>query len=158
MGKIKHCLQCGKKHINTKFCSKKCLAKTRKPTLCKICNTKIHDGWISTKYCDICRYTKNPNFQDWSKITFQDLHDKLPTCQVHARIRGLSRCIYNKSPKPKECFNCKYSKHYEVCHIKPINSFDKNTPISIINDIENLISLCPNCHWEFDHGILSIPF
>ena len=25
-----------------------------------------------------------------------------------------------------------------------------------INDISNLVALCPNCHWELDHGILVI--
>lgn len=51
----------------------------------------------------------------------------------------------------KSCQKCGYDKHVEVCHIKPIASYDIKTPIDIINDPANLIVLCPNCHWEFDH-------
>jgi hypothetical protein len=49
------------------------------------------------------------------------------------------------------CKFCGYSKHVEIAHIKPINEFDNNAKISEINDISNLIQLCPNCHWEFDN-------
>ena len=51
----------------------------------------------------------------------------------------------------KSCEQCGYDKHVEVCHIKPIQSFPSQTAIDIINDISNLIVLCPNCHWEFDN-------
>jgi len=39
-----------------------------------------------------------------------------------------------------------------VCHIKAVSDFDENTPIVIINSIDNLMALCPNCHWEFDNN------
>jgi len=29
--------------------------------------------------------------------------------------------------------------------------FDENTPISVVNDIENLVALCKNHHYEFDN-------
>ncbi|MFZ8310550.1 HNH endonuclease [Staphylococcus aureus] len=51
---------------------------------------------------------------------------------------------------------CGYAKHYEVCHIKAINQFDSNTRLSEVNDINNLVALCRNCHWELDHGLISI--
>lgn len=51
----------------------------------------------------------------------------------------------------KYCNVCGYDKHYEVCHIKSIASFKSNTSVSIINDLTNLIALCPNCHWEHDN-------
>ncbi len=49
------------------------------------------------------------------------------------------------------CAKCGYDKHVEVCHIKPISSFDKSTPLGIVNGKENLMLLCPNCHWEHDN-------
>ena len=49
------------------------------------------------------------------------------------------------------CECCGYDKHFEAAHIKPIGSFPLDTPISDINSLENLVSLCPNCHWEFDN-------
>lgn len=39
------------------------------------------------------------------------------------------------------------------CHIKAIKLSIKSTRISEINSLDNLIALCPNCHWEFDAGL-----
>jgi predicted restriction endonuclease len=25
-----------------------------------------------------------------------------------------------------------------------------------VNSLDNLLGLCPNCHWEFDHGLLRL--
>ena len=44
-----------------------------------------------------------------------------------------------------------YDKHIEIAHIKAIKDFDPDTRLSQINDVSNLLPLCPNCHWEFDH-------
>ena len=51
---------------------------------------------------------------------------------------------------------CGYDKTYEVAHIKAVSEFSDDALISEINDINNLIALCPNHHWEFDHLQLDI--
>ena len=63
--------------------------------------------------------------------------------------------MYNKD-LPKACQKCSYDKHVELCHIKPINSFDDSATVGEINDPKNLLVLCPNHHWEFDNGILKL--
>jgi len=50
-----------------------------------------------------------------------------------------------------QCCKCGYDKHFEVCHIKPISSFPPDTLLIDINHPDNLMALCPNCHWEFDN-------
>jgi 5-methylcytosine-specific restriction endonuclease McrA len=67
-------------------------------------------------------------------------------------IRGRAR----NSVEISSCQNCGYSKHVEVCHIKPIHSFSDDTLIDDINRLDNLLFLCPNCHWEFDRGLLEM--
>lgn len=58
---------------------------------------------------------------------------------------------------PHNCANCGYDKHFEVCHIIPIKDFNlSEVSIFEINNKQNLIHLCPNCHWELDNGHLSI--
>lgn len=52
------------------------------------------------------------------------------------------------------CKNCGYEHHTEICHKKAVADFDKESTIGEINHIDNLICLCPNCHWEFDNGKL----
>lgn len=56
----------------------------------------------------------------------------------------------------KECSVCGYNKHYEVAHIKAISSYSEDALISEINEISNLIALCPNHHWEFDNNIINV--
>ena len=55
-----------------------------------------------------------------------------------------------------KCLSCGYSKHVEICHIKGISKHDDDTPISKINDLKNLITLCRNHHWELDNGLSSL--
>lgn len=68
----------------------------------------------------------------------------------------LAQKVYEASDKPHYCANCGYKRHYEVCHVKGISTFSDENKISEINDINNLIALCRNCHWELDNGLLSL--
>ncbi len=61
-----------------------------------------------------------------------------------------------QSNRPRVCHNCGYDKHVEICHIRAIGDFPDETPVSVVSGIENLVALCPNCHWEFDRGLLKI--
>ena len=56
----------------------------------------------------------------------------------------------------KQCKVCSYSAHVEVCHIKGISEFPKETLLSEVNNLDNLIYLCPNHHWELDNGLLKL--
>lgn len=49
---------------------------------------------------------------------------------------------------------CGYNKHVEVCHKQAIHTFSETATIGEVNAPENLLILCPNCHWEFDYGLL----
>lgn len=70
-----------------------------------------------------------------------------------------ARKLYSQSNKPKKCICCGYDKHYEVAHIKAVSDFSDNALISEINNINNLIALCPNHHWEYDNTDFDItPF
>jgi len=69
-------------------------------------------------------------------------------------IRAKARALCNKYPNI--CMNCGYNKHVEVCHIHPISLFPMDAAIDEINDLSNLVLLCPNCHWELDNLDLQI--
>jgi hypothetical protein len=58
---------------------------------------------------------------------------------------------------PQICILCGYSKFVECCHRKPVKSFSLTALIREINHASNLILLCPNCHWEFDHNMVALP-
>lgn len=121
-----------------KFCSKECLRGKYSLIYPKKEKTeKLPKELIQDKYSKSDIFSKCKNWQSARSII-----------QKHARK------IYNSSGKLKQCLICGYVKHYEVCHIKSVSSFENKVKIKEINDISNLIALCPNCHWEFDNGLL----
>jgi hypothetical protein len=68
-------------------------------------------------------------------------------------IRQLNR-IWNAELTRKKCQNCNYSKCVELAHIKAIANFSENTLLKEINHKDNILSLCRNCHFELDSGLL----
>lgn len=101
-------------------------------------NLDIND--LKKEKCEISSLTKKELFE--SRSNWQN---------ARSTIQKDARKTYKESDKPKECIVCKYNKHFEVAHIKAVSDFDDNSLISEINDINNLIALCPNHHWEYDN-------
>lgn len=142
-----------------KFCNHSCSAaynnshKEKTAYYCPKCGDLMGFGYLykRKKCCEKC----NPNVKNWSEITYGEAKNRRGY-QVNSRIRELARIYYAQEHKETVCMNCGYSKHVEIHHIKSISSFSDDTPISTINSPENLIALCPNCHWEADNGLLDI--
>ena len=107
----------------------------------------------------ICRDCSNEYRAKLSNITIDStIGDKTYTNHKYAKygyIRWHARKTY-LALGINSCENCGYSKHIEVSHIKGVASFPPETTIRQVNTIENLIGLCPNCHWEFDHDNLTL--
>ena len=94
---------------------------------------------------------------DITKSTKGDLINKRSNWQSwRSTIQKNARSVYQNSNKPQHCVVCGYDKTYEVAHIKAVSDFDDDTLVSEINSVDNLIALCPNHHWEFDHGQLDV--
>lgn len=151
------------------------------PNICKQCcniilvpdNTRVSDTRVK-KFCNrkcasifnnhkrakpkiIIKKARQCNLR--LNITKQELFDRRANYQsARSCIRNnASKVFYSKNKYPK-CSVCGYDKHIEVAHIKSVSSFSGNALIYEINDISNLIGLCPNHHWEFDNGLLDIDF
>ena len=147
------CKACGHKTNNPKFCGRSCSAKfnnnkfpKRKPLgICLDCGGPCKKRG---KRCLSCS-SKNRSFFD--KSTMGDLRKHK---NMHQRLRYHSRKV--GSVLENVCLNCGYSKHTDVCHIKDIKDFTDDCLVSEVNDINNLVRLCKNCHWEFDNNLLEI--
>ena len=145
-----------KKTINH-YCSSSCAAKVNGIKFpkravegnCKQCNTPIPS---SLSYCKKCKIEKI-SFND--QTLYQATRDG-KKASAYCTIREYARKNLLQSGIQKCCKNCGYEKHVESCHIKSISSFDLEITIKEINDLSNLVFLCPNCHWEFDKGILKL--
>lgn len=151
---MNNCNKCNKETTNVKYCSRSCAnsvnnSKFKKRKLknkCKLCSTKIYSDVV---YCTNCWKTKKIGCD----ITLKEsINNRLHKSSAFALIRARARKIA-KDNNMNICEFCNYTKHVEICHIKPISTFPDNTKISIINSITNLKALCPNCHWEFDHNL-----
>lgn len=152
-----NCLNCQDETLNPKFCSRSCAATynnkrnpKRKPEgTCKDCgkpNTR------SRTYCKDC-WPQHAS-RDWSKVTLEQLKGE-GNANFHGRypmIRALSRKAYINSNQPMKCKVCSYDLHVDICHIKDIKSFPSSASIADINNVDNLVALCKNHHWEFDNG------
>lgn len=160
----KLCKNCNNETTNPTFCSSSCAAKFNNKKfpkrklekfLCSKCNTELkRKSWKDRRtLCDSC----NPMVVEWESITYGEMTGKR-MFQKNSRIRELARKKFLKIHSNPSCRNCGYSKHVEVCHVKGISTFSPDTKISEINDLKNLIGLCPNCHWEFDRGLLHLEF
>lgn len=145
-----------KKVINN-FCSRKCAAtynnklypKRPHTNMCRLCGDRTKKG--SAKYCEKCY----PDF--CLKSNSEKTIEEIENSKQNTRYSPIRRHARNQMKNvPKVCKNCGYDKHVDCCHIIPVCSFPKNTKLSIVNNKNNLIFLCKNCHWEFDHGLLKI--
>ena len=124
------------------FCSRSCAAtfnnKNRPPTTkynpkhtCLKCGKLVR----KTKHCTFNKYCKNCLDE---KIFAISLIKKGETNTTRRKIATHARRMLQKSDIPKICSICKYDKHVEACHIKPVKDFPDGTLISIINAINNL--------------------
>lgn len=155
---VRACIVCGKETTNPKFCSRSCSAiytnhehpkRQKKTRFCKNCGAEIETG---KTVCDNCNSKRSIDY--WSGKTLADIEHPFQY-QVSNLLRGIARRVYQQANRPYKCQNCGYDKHVEICHIRAINTFPNDTPVLVVSGIDNLIALCPNCHWEFDHGLLN---
>ena len=162
------CKGCGvefdKNHWHVKrsvshFCTRSCAAvynNTHRPSRlkkkCKSCSCLIISQWT---YCEDCRVNKRRQ---------TDMFDESKSIAYYAsktndmnKYRGV-RLLAKRTTRlwPQICKICSYSLHVETCHIRSISSFPTDTLVSVVNADDNMILLCRNCHWEFDHGITKL--
>lgn len=136
---------------------------------CKSCGAIIlfknrtnNNGYYTKrKYCDACakiNRIKNRGDNLFTNITKGELFNNRKQQWQSARssIQKDARIKYLNSNKQLICFICGYNKHVDIAHIKSVSKFPNETLISTINDPSNLLALCPNHHWEYDHKLINI--
>lgn len=120
------CIQCGK-------------LRDYRSALCQSCRNLEHKKKCETITIKKLKQKHKNKIQSW----------------YSSEIRNFNR-VWNKHLLNFGCQICGYNNHIELCHIKPICSFNENSMLKEINDESNNVVLCPNHHWEFDNGIITI--
>jgi len=167
------CENCSKEFFKNKseaarsprhFCSRSCAnskhntekaKRSKKQRTCTLCTKSYIQTKARRKICEVCFVP--PLCKD--NMTLSQCKDKLSVQGKHpswytVHVRGHNRTKNKKLAT--SCQKCGYSKHVECCHIKPVASFEGNATLAEINHVDNIVVLCRNCHWEFDHNQLSI--
>jgi 5-methylcytosine-specific restriction endonuclease McrA len=155
---VNKCKQCNADTTNPKFCSRRCStifsnknSPRRKRTNRCSCGNLILSN---RKKCSECiSKTKS----DYLNMTLEEYYNRPFMINKHPswrfdRVRQFAKQWFPELKK-RSCSHCGYSKHVEICHIVPISKFEKSAKLSEVNSINNLLVLCPNCHWEFDNGL-----
>jgi hypothetical protein len=145
-----------RKNCKHSFCSKSCsaiytnkhrpLSSYRQPEgFCNDCNKKISS---TLKWCKDCKQNriKYGDGKTLQEVIYLNHHKSSAFALVRERARKKAKDLGWVS-----CKHCGYDKHIEICHIKSIASYPLETLVSEVNSEENLLPLCPNCHWEFDN-------
>lgn len=166
------CVHCGTLTRNPKYCSSSCAAKVngslypkrinhRTPRFCRFCEStfflsKTHK---SKNICESCYLAwksghVNRDTKIGALLNSKSVKGKHPSWKA-ANVRMLNR-KWNCTLLEKPCARCGYDLHVELAHIKAISSFPISATLGEVNDPDNVIQLCPNCHWEFDNGIFSL--
>jgi hypothetical protein len=161
------CLQCGEpilphkgeklsETVRRRFCTRSCAAshnnssavapkKKARPRFCVECGVRVAttapEG--SRILCASCTDTllhRLPNLTP-GEASAADL--RLHIRQVMA-------------DRPRMCAQCGYAVHVETVHLRPAEDFLPGTPLAEINAPTNLVYLCPNHRWEYEHGLISL--
>lgn len=142
-----------------KYCNHSCAMKgqgprpkiARKSTTCSKCGCVfdlkrgLADQFLKRRVCDACNR---------SMLTKGEIFANYPVHSAHSLIRSHARITTQSKGRGLTCMVCGYAKHVEVCHRKPVSKFSADTMLTTINDLGNLVVLCRNHHWEFDHKLL----
>lgn len=152
---VKPCEKCGRLTKNPSFCSRSCAAKQtnkipkRKRTLvCSSCGESMVARKAKGVYMTKCQECYREERDAIETSTKRELLTN--DTQRYRKIRYRARRDLVRLGKTS-CDKCGYAKHVEACHRIPIREFPLDAPIYEINSPDNLMALCPNCHWEFDN-------
>jgi len=118
--------------------------------LCHRCGNEKSRG---ATYCQKCK----------SEITLQSVWKKSIDEYL---LNGNSRTKYSAIRRwakkylsflgiEKKCSLCGYDTAVDVCHIKPIGDFLPDGLMGEVNDLANLLYLCPNHHVELHMGLVN---
>ena len=134
---------------------------------CEICGIEIefkrmkNGSYHKRKYCKKCLQeirAKNRGANTYIvNLTKSQVFGRYSKYYIgRSMIRKHAKMVFDRGSKEKKCFICGYDKHVDIAHIKNVSDFEGSTLMSVINNIDNLVGLCPNHHWEYDNGKIDL--
>lgn len=125
----------------------------RHDKICVQCKSTFLGG--SANLCPCCRnLARNMKLygKQYGQLTLGELRSRHKNYTGYrSKISFHARLSYVNSNLPMACSVCGYIKWVDIAHRKPVSDFDNSATVDAVNDIKNLVPLCKNHHWEFDH-------
>ena len=140
-----------------KFCNHSCSSsysnqkrfKTKKNRACRECGGVIH------RHAKLlCRKCIDNKFLQTTKGELKSRRNSYQS--FRSSVRNHAQKVFEESGQRAECIVCSYTQHIDVAHIRAVSDFPDEATFKEINSLDNLVALCPNHHWEFDHGVLKL--
>lgn len=106
--------------------------------------------------CDACRKAADSIRRD---TTLGELAKSIDDQGIHPSWRWSEvryDCRRVNGNRPRVCQHCGYDVHVEFAHVKALSMWPADATLTQVNDPSNVLVLCPNHHWEFDNGKLSL--
>lgn len=151
------CKNCLKETNNPSFCSRSCNATYNNKVIikrkwhCKSCHKEKPRPSKHARLCADCNEKSLPKHLTLKSLRdFYRHKDNKHRQNEYVYVREQSRRIALANGMNK-CEVCGYDKFVEIAHKRAVASYPDEALISEINDISNLMALCPNHHWEYDH-------
>lgn len=140
---------------NPQYCSRSCAAKTTNKLYVKrkLTNTCVAEGCATlvrstTRYCGLHKGT-------WIKYkTLGDVRAVYNSNQA-SMLRTLGRTWAADNLDTSGCWYCGYSTHVDCCHVIGLKELPDEM-LLVDTCVNNIIILCKNHHWEFDHQHLTL--
>jgi hypothetical protein len=126
--------------------------------LCLSCGVEFEAYKPKLRFCSRpCAARFKSSHSVMGSRTKKDLFSSRKNWQsARSSIRKHAAAIWERSGNKLKCSKCGYSNYVEIAHLKAVSEFPDDATIAQINDLNNLVALCPNHHWEFDHNLISI--
>lgn len=151
----KRCLYCGK-FTSGRFCSEECKIKYQANSSlpmnkCEYCGKETRNKRFCSRFC--LEQAKQLRQQT---LTLQDFvnRGKHPRVRFNG-IRSEARLALKKAGIEKKCCICGFDVVVEVHHIRAVTDFPFSATIAEVNDLSNLLYLCPNHHVMVDKGLIT---
>ena len=156
-----NCLNCSTETSNPKFCCRSCSAtftnkaspKRKRKSVCarEGCSEITRDYRTSLCIEHFNEYKEGK----YRGRTIGEYRERLSVVGKHpswinSHIRLFARS-WLKHLTVSPCLRCGYDKHVELAHIKAVSEFRDDELLMTVNSEDNVIPLCPTCHWEFDN-------
>ena len=153
-----NCNECLSETKNPKFCNHSCAAKYNNRLFhkrlpehrCKSCGGLTTARRTKCKSCHPIFFSPMPSCKYRTLADARIGYSKYIPAAAFNIVRQHARRILIYEGRTT-CEFCGYSKHFEAAHLKSLASYTPETELAVVNASCNLLALCPNCHWEFDH-------